>query len=79
MDLIKKDMSPAPWKFHTHRDGYRNVVVDGHGCREVANVKIADGLLIAAAPALLQFVQTLVDRQDEVGNEAKRTLATMWG
>ena len=70
-------MNPGPWKFHERLFIHGNVVVDKDGQILASHVGFANGPLIAAAPSLLEFVQAIAKRQDELGEAARRELKAL--
>lgn len=64
-------MSPGPWKFHQQIYGLPHVIVDANGSKLASHILIDDGPMMAAAPALLGYVLSLAQRQDEIGASAR--------
>ena len=67
-------MSPYPWKFHASLYGHAHVVADAERRIIASHVPRDDGVTIAAAPTLLEFVRATAQRSDDVGAEARAAL-----
>ncbi len=63
---------PSPWSFHAARYGLRNVVVDANQEPIASNIPLGSGPLVAAAPDLLEALET-VAKEAPVGTPAWHT------
>lgn len=70
-------MSPGPWKFHKSINGVADAIVDDMGRIIGSNIRIDDGPLMAAAPAMLAILMSLARRSDDLGNQLQKELVAM--
>jgi hypothetical protein len=56
--------SPGPWTFHTHAYGLNNVLLDRLGHHLCSHLRYGDGPLMAAAPAMVDLLNDILDGAD---------------